>query len=162
MIRLTIILNKCENKKYRTGYIKYLKSLEFDEFENIFSHYSAVMATLLMRYKKIKTKFFSKKWIKLQAITYKWQMLYLIFSHANDKYVRLVGQNLEIRNSKKMELISKINETRQALDSIVSYPIKMAPNPKIDDIVRFDLILVDSIYISEELNNLIDELNNIK
>ena len=31
--RLRTILDKCANKKFRNGYITYLKSLDYDEFE---------------------------------------------------------------------------------------------------------------------------------
>jgi hypothetical protein len=162
MHRLTIILNKCERKKYRDGYIKYLKSLEYEEFENIFSYYSLVMAKLLIKYEKNKISFFSKKWLKFINIKYKWNMLYLIFLKANKKFVNLIIKNLDIKNSKKFELILKINETQNTLDSIISNPIKLSSNPKQEDIIKFNLIIIDSIYTSEKLTKLMDELNNIK
>jgi len=162
MHRLTIILNKCERKKYRDGYIKYLKSLEYEEFENIFSYYSLVMAKLLIKYEKNKISFFSKKWLKFINIKYKWNMLYLIFLKANKKFVNLIIKNLDIKNSKKFELISKINETQNILDSIISNPIKLSSNPNQEDIIKFNLIIIDSIYTSEKLTKLMDELNNIK
>jgi len=162
MTRLTFILNKCENKKFRVGYIKYLKSLDFEEFEEIFTYYSSVIAILLNKYKKYKIKFFSKRWFKFKVLIYKWNILYLIFSTANHSFVRLVGQNLDIKNAKKMELIMKINENRQILTSIVSNPIHLDLNPNQEDIIKFNLILIDSIYTSEELGKLVDELNNIK
>ena len=162
MHRLTIILNKCERKKYRDGYIKYLKSLEYEEFENIFSYYSLVMAKLLIKYEKNKISFFSKKWLKFINIKYKWNMLYLIFLKANKKFVNLIIKNLDIKNSKKFELILKINETQNTLDSIISNPIKLSSNPNQEDIIKFNLIIIDSIYTSEKLTKLMDELNNIK
>lgn len=160
--RLSVILDKSQNKKFRNEYIKYLKSLDFEEFEYIFSYYSSVLVKLLLRYKKNKIRLFSKKWFILKDIQIKWRILYLLFLDANYKFVKRTLDNLEIKNSKRMDLIIKINETKQALDSIISNPIKLTSNPKKEDIIKFNLIIIDSIHTSEELTNLMDKLNNIK
>ncbi len=160
--RLSDILNKCENKKFKDGYIKYLKSLDFNEFEELFSYYSGAIATLLIRYQKNKIKFFSNKWFKFHIIKYKWDLLYLIFSNANHDFVMNTSKNLDIKNTKKMDLIIKINETRQELESIVSNPIILTQNSSQEDIIKFNLIIIDSIYTSEKLTKLVDELNNIE
>jgi len=159
--RLSIILKKCENKKFRIGYMKYLGSLDFNEFEELFSHYSTIIAKLLLKYQKNKIKFFSKNWFKLSSLEYKWYQLYRLFSLSNPYFVELNMRNLDVSNSKKTDLIIKINETRQALESIVSNPITLPENAKQEDIIKFNLIIIDSIYTSEELTKLVDELNNI-
>ena len=159
--RLSIILKKCENKKFRIGYMRYLSSLDFNEFEELFSHYSTIIAKLLLKYQKNKIKFFSKNWFKLSSLEYKWYQLYRLFSLSNPYFVELNMRNLDVSNSKKTDLIIKINETRQALESIVSNPITLPENAKQEDIIKFNLIIIDSIYTSEELTKLVDELNNI-
>ena len=160
--RLSIILKKCENKKFRIGYMRYLSSLDFNEFEDLFSHYSSIIAKLIIRYRKDKIKFFSKNWFKLSDLEYKWHQLYKLFSISNPYFVELNMKNLDIKNTKKIELIMKINETRKALDSIVSNPIALSQAATQEDIIKFNLIIIDSIYTSEELTKLIEELNNIQ
>ena len=160
--RLSIILKKCENKKFRIGYMRYLSSLDFNEFEELFSHYSTIIAKLLIRYQKDKIKFLSRKWFKLSDLEFKWHQLYKLFSLSNPYFVELNMKNLDIKNSKKMELVIKINETRKTLESIVSNPIALPKNSNQEDIIKFNLIIIDSIYTSEELTKLVDELNNIQ
>ena len=160
--RLSTILKKCENKKFRIGYMRYLSSLDFNEFEELFSHYSTIIAKLLLRYKKNKIKFFSKNWFKISDLEYKWHQLYRLFSLSNPYFVELNMKNLDIKNTKKMELIMKIDETRRTLESIVSNPIALPQNTNQEDIIKFNLIIIDSIYTSEELTKLVEELNNIQ
>jgi hypothetical protein len=160
--RLSIILKKCENKKFRIGYMRYLSSLDFNEFEELFSHYSTIIAKLLLRYQKNKIKLFSKNWFKLSNLEYKWHQLYRLFSLSNPYFVELNMNNLDIKNTKKMDLIMKINETRKELESIISNPIILNQNSNQEEIIKFNLIIIDSIYTSEKLTKLVDELNNIQ
>lgn len=156
------ILNKCSSDKFKKSYIKYLASLDFDEFEELFSKYSSTIAKLIIRYRKNKIKFFSRKWFKLSDLEYKWHLLYSMFVKSNNYFVDKITQNLEIKNNKKMSLLSKIIKTRQELESIISHPISLIPDPTVEDIIKFNLIIIDSIYTSEELTKLVDELNNIQ
>jgi len=67
--RLSIILNKCYNKKFREGFIKYLASLDFAEFDKLFQYYMNVISLLLWRYQKDKIRFFSIKWFKYKIFS---------------------------------------------------------------------------------------------
>lgn len=159
---ISYILNKCSSSKFEKSYIKYLASLDFDEFEKFFSNYSSIIAKLIIRYRANKIKLFSKKWFKLSNLEYKWHLLYSMFIKSNRNFVDKITQNLEIKNNKKMSLLSKIIKTRQELESIISHPISLIPDPTTEDIIKFNLIIIDSIYTSEELTKLVDELNNIR
>ena len=160
--RLRTILDKCANKKFRNGYITYLKSLDYDEFEKTFNHYSTVIAKLLIKNKKNKVRIFSKIWFKIGNLEYKWEQLYKLFYMTNPYFVDLAFKNLNIKNNKRIELISKITEHRTTLNSIVSNLISLTQNPTQEEIIRFNLIIIDSIYTSEELEKLVEELNNMQ
>ena len=83
MNKLNVILKKCSNKKFRKGYVKYLASLDYKEFETLFIHYVEIVTTLSGRYALKKIKFLSKDWFKKRAANKKYDLVYDLFYDAN-------------------------------------------------------------------------------
>lgn len=158
---LNNILRKSSKRKFKKDFIKYLSLLDFNEFENLFFRYSTIIAKLSLRYDKIKNGFLSKNWFKRQNLKHKYRVLYDLFYTANITFVLKAVQDLDIINSKKVELILKIKETQNYLEVITSNRLELEPDPKRDDIIKFILLVADSVYTSNKLIQLMDELDEI-
>ena len=60
--RLNVILKSITNKNVKHGFIKYLSSLDFEDFEYLLEHYFTAILRLMFRYKNKKANFLSKQW----------------------------------------------------------------------------------------------------
>lgn len=162
--RLNTILNKCGNKKFKSEYIKYLRSLDFEEFEILYNYYSSVIVRLMFRYKSKneEIKILSKKWFITESLSYKYQTLNLLFREGNIIYVEKANNKVEENNKKISELITKIKELNHSLEVIKNAKLVMSEKPDQKDMLNLIAILVEYIYNKNESQKILDELNNLK
>jgi len=154
---LNDILRKCSNSKFRNGYIMYIKSLDFNEFEKIFIYYASVIQTVMLRY--INSSKFSKKWFKKYKLNYKFGKLYHIFFDANSTYLFEVSKNLAEVNSKREKILIDIDKNKKLLDNLLKEQIILIAPIDRNNLINFNVLIIDNIYLTNKLDNLIKELN---
>ena len=158
---ISSILKMCNNYKYKKNFIKYLSSLDFKEFEQIFVNYSKVISRLTVRYINNKPKTFSKKWFSVIFLENNFRKLYIIFSRANFAFVMRINNDLVNKLNKRDILLKRINENNIILNNISDKRIKIDTATTIADIIYFNILIIDNIYINEEQIKLIDEFNSM-
>lgn len=175
-IRLSIILKNSKKNKYKKNFIKYLSSLDFDEFEIIFNHYISIIFRALSFYKVeyffekihflrnkfgidnnkfIKNKFLSKKWFCDIKMTKKYHKIYDIFLEANSEYVEKIQNKLITKNNRKEKILTEIiniNNKIKNMDIEISNV----------NLTQFCSLIFYQIYIKIELERLVEEFNKIK
>jgi hypothetical protein len=163
--RLNVILKKCKNYKFRKGFIKYLSSLDFEEFEQIYNKYVRIIIRLIIRYRNKKIKFLSKDWFKNQILENKWDRLHTIFVESNFAFVTRVNNNDRTKNNKTRKILTDIDVVRETLkninENVNAKTIEITDYSTQEEIFNFYVLLVDSIYLSLELEKLKDELYKI-
>ena len=162
MIKLNSILKKCNNRKYKKGFVMYLSSLDDKEFEKIFYHYLSVINRLLNIYTEYKIKIFSKKWFNQIILQLKFRHVFLIFCKANYFLVLKIKTDVLNRNKKRDILLKKISENEDILYSISKQQIIFSEKPTIQEIIYFNGLIIDNIYLREETIKMIDEFNLIR
>ena len=161
--RLSIILNKCYNKKFREGFIKYLASLDFAEFDKLFQYYMNVISLLLWRYQKDKIRFFSIKWFKYKILNYKYNQLYYMFSESNFQFVIIINENMKIENRRREKLISELDDVQKSIESLYNHQLLITlPILSKQDLIDFSVLIIDNIYLKDELKKLLDEVKEFK
>lgn len=158
--RLSVILKKCNNSKFRKSYIKYLKTLDYDEFKVIFSHYMRIIAKINIRYSTKKIKPFSKLWFNKQFIKIEYRKILNIFYFSNFDFVLKIGTEIFDLNSKKLKLLKDIEETKITLNNINE--IKSIKLESKEDYIKYSALMIQKFYFSEQLEKLVNELNDIK
>jgi hypothetical protein len=117
---------------------------------------------LIIRYKNKKIKFLSKDWFKKKAVENKWGILHIIFAESNFSFVLRVNENDRIKNKKTLKLLTDINSVRETLkninENVNEKTIEITDCSTKEEIFNFYVLLVDSIYLSLELEKLKDEL----
>ncbi len=161
--RLNIILNKCRKKKYKSGFISYLRSLDFEEFEILFNYYNSVIARLMFRYKSKNEKisFLSKKWFRNEELNYKFSTLNLLFREANNIFVEKADKKISDNNKRISELLTKIQEIKKSLEYIKNAKLIFNENPDMIDMLNLIAILTEYIYNKNESQKIIDEINKL-
>lgn len=158
--RLNVILKTCSKNKLRKGYIKYLNSLDFDEFKYLFYHYTTITIRLMYRYKDDNPKIFSKKWIRNILLRAKYDNIKDVFNEANLEYVDKMHNDLIINNKRKTELIAKLTEINNTLKNLrfSGIPIKSAK----DETIVIFAYAVDVMYMNQEFKRILEEIDNIE
>lgn len=164
--RLSIILKKCKNTKYRQDFIKYLSTLEFDEFELLFKKYFYTISRFLSIYgdsnfKLIENKaiFLSKIWWKNQRIKNKYYWFLKIFNDGNSKFVTDIVNKLNYKSKRTTEIRLEINYTYIELENIINFELELNNNK--DDLIRTSIYIAKSIMIKNKLEKLTEELKNL-
>lgn len=159
--RLNIILDKCSNRKFKNGFIQYLRSLDFEEFEILFNYYTSVLTKLMIRYKykEEKHKIFSKKWFRDQSLSYKYQQINLLFYEANYDFIEKVNKKIKDNNKKISELLVKIRKINESIVVVNGTKIEFVENPTTIEVITLISVLVEHIYNKNELDKLMEELN---
>ena len=161
--RLSIILSKCYNKKFREGFIKYLASLDFAEFDKLFQYYMNVISLLLWRYQKDKIRFFSIKLFKYKILNYKYNQLYYMFSESNFQFVIIINENMKIENRRREKLISELDDVQKSIESLYNHQLLITlPILSKQDLIDFSVLIIDNIYLKDELKKLLDEVKEFK
>lgn len=150
------------NEKIKKGFIKYLASLDYEEFDEIFDHFTTTTYRLRLKYKNTKIKFLSEKWFKSKIVLYKYDEMFRLFGVANLDFIKKSNYILDEKNKKKIAIIKNINEKRQILNTLSQLPFTITPYSTQNDILNFYVAIISNIYNSNELAKSIEELNNLK
>jgi hypothetical protein len=161
--RLNDILRKCSNTKFRRGYIKYLRSLDFKEFEKIFIHYSTALQIIIIRYTN--SRFLSKNWFKKQILQIKFNTLCQIFFEANYNYLISIKNNIDSINNRREKILTDIKNMQAVLNIILenvdNYNRTIKKILTAQDLIYFNIVIINNIYFTDEIEKLIKELNNL-
>jgi hypothetical protein len=156
--RLNIILKKSSKSKYRKGFVKYLSSLDYKEFESLFLYYTNIISTLIIRYSTNKIKFLSKKWFNNLSINRKYNKLYYLFFNANSDYMAELSKNIQIRNEKREKLLQEIEQLQNIIKTLYSKEIIISTPLEQQNIIDMIILMSNAIDAEEELKKLIEEL----
>jgi len=161
--RLNVILKTCSKYKLRKSYIKYLESLDYDEFKFLLFHYTTIAIRLMYRYhKEDKPKIFSKKWFRNKLLRIKYNDINSIFLEANPDFVIEIGNNLKISNDRKTKLIAKLTEIRNTIVNINSQSITIKTTLTKEDMITLFVWSVDYMYMNAEFKKVLEEINSIE
>jgi len=161
-IKLNDILKKSLNYKFRKGFIKYLSTLEYDEFNEIYKHYTSILLTLIFRYRKDKFIIFSKKWFNYRILQYKYHYIFKLFFTANPKFIERSNIETKKYNNEVSNLIDLINEKSEILQNISKTPMFLTQYSTNKDFIKYYLVIVDNVYNYEILINAMNRLNELK
>ena len=118
--RLNSILKTCSNKNARKGFIKYITSLDYIEFEVLFIHYTTIFAKLFIKYSSKKIKKFSKDWFKKKALDVKYDKMYALFADANFTFIIEFNKNLREKNIQREKILQEIEDVKKIINSVFS------------------------------------------
>jgi hypothetical protein len=161
-IRLNTILKTCYNKNSRKGFIKYITSLDYNEFENMFLHYTTVFAHLFIKYSSKKIKKYSKDWFKEIVLNDKYDKIYALFAEANFSYILEFNKNIGERNKKREKILQEIEDVKKIINSVFSKEFVINLPPSQYQKIEILMLICNSIYAENELKRLIEELNKTK
>lgn len=161
--RLNIILDKCSKKKFKNGFIQYLKSLDFEEFEVLFNHYNSVLTRLMFRYKEKneKVRIFSKKWFRNENLKYKYDVINSLFYDSNMFFVEKINNKLENNNKRISELIIKVREINQSLEIIKNTNFSFGDVLNTKETINLITLLVEYTYNNNELKKVLAEIEEL-
>lgn len=161
--RLNIILDKCRDNKFKKGFIIYLQSLDFDEFELLFNYYTSIISRLIFRYKnkEEKVKIFSKKWLRNKFLNYKYQTINLLFYAANSNFVKLANKKISDNNKRMSELITKIKEINKSIEAIKNVNLTISEQPSMTEVITLITILIEYIHNKNESEKIMNEINKL-
>ncbi len=152
--RFSELLKNISNRKFRNSYIKYLMSLDFEEFYFIYNHYSKILIILSLRYKnKKRGKFIS--WIKLKILYHKFEILYKIFNLANKEFIK---KTMEL-NNKKYLVLNEIITVKTILKKLETVNIIINNNKT--NIINVIAVLILNVYNKNKLEELEKKLNDL-
>jgi hypothetical protein len=160
--RLSVLLKNCLKRKFRREFSKYLKSLDFEEFNYIYDHYSHVLGFMLNKYMLNKPKFLSKRWFKYKILYKNFEMLFNIFFIANPDFIKKSHDLLREKNKRASKLIGDIVELQTTLLITHSKTVILTSQSTQDDLNKFFVYLVSNMYNTKELEKLTDELKELK
>lgn len=158
--RTSVILKKCQNRKFKKGFILYLSSLEFKEFKELYDHYTTVIAKMLIKYED-KPKFFSKAYFIKDLLNYHFDKIYNMFSAANYPFVNKINIDLSNNNKRKDQLLIDIKEKQKILENLSTLQFTIYQMPTNEEIIKFSIVIIENLSINNELNNMINELKQL-
>jgi len=154
--RLKDFINKITNRKYRNGFINYLKVSSFDEYYQMQKLYGDIIFKLIFKYDN--SKFLSKNWFKYMYLKLLWSKIYEIFSRGNNSFMIKINKELGESNKKRRKLLDEINEYKNILKSLNTISLNLSDTSN-KNIIKINLTIIDLIYSDNYLNKLYDELN---
>ena len=159
ILRLNILIKY--SSRNRKKYSKYLKSLDKKEFEELYLFYSTLLIRTMFIYKN--SKFLSKNWFKYKILHGYFYKIFKLFYHSNAEFIKEINEKTEYDNKLREKIKSDINEQINILQHIYKKNIilNLDSLSTSNDIINFILILSENIYLVEEINRLMLELNNI-
>lgn len=164
--RLSVILKKCDNTKYRQDFIKYLSTLEFDEFELLFNKYLVIISRFLNIYSdlsftmfKNNAIFLSKKWWKNQRMKNKYCCFFKIFNDGNPKFITDIENKLKYKSKRYTEIALNLKDAQIEMENIISVELKISNNK--EDLIRTSIYISKTIMIKNKLEKLSEELNKL-
>lgn len=162
-------INTVLKRQNKRGYIKYIKSLSYREYETIFMFYINVFIRLENIHSEKDRKLFSKKWIKSKILKYKYHRLHAMFVNANSVFMIVLSENLEKDNVEKEKRLKKMDKLLKEMDNINSkinkaFSISLVINdpPTEHDVVNLISLISNSIYFKNEIDKIYKEIENLK
>ena len=159
--RLNIILKKCSDKEFRKGYIKYIKSLDYKEFESLFIYYNTIISILMIRYSSKDIKKNTKDWYKQKELDKKYDQLYDLFAEANFDYIIEFNKILNEKNIIREKLLKEIEEVKEIINSLHTKEVTVNLPPSFTDEINILMLISHTIFSKIELQRLMEELNNV-
>ncbi len=160
--RLNTILKSCSNKNFRKGFIKYIASLDYKEFEELFTHYTTIFAHLFIKYSSKELKKYSKDWFKEISLNNKYNEMYALFAEANFTFILEFNKNIGDRNRKREEILQEIEDIKKIINSVFSKEFVINLPPSQYQKIEILMLICNSIYAESELKRLMEELNKTK
>ena len=157
--RLNVILKNISNYKYKRGFINYISSLSYDDFEYLLRYYMSAIIRLMLRYKDRKAKFLSKQWFINRKLILKYRKIGTIFHNANYDFCKKIDDNIQEDNKIKSELLNNIRENQNILNNLQTRQIIITDmNEK--EIISCCGFIISVVYVKKELGKLYEELRN--
>jgi hypothetical protein len=159
ILRLKTLLKY--GSKNRKNYSKYLKSLDKKEFEELYLFYSSLLIRKMFMYKDY--KFLSKTWLKYKILDVYFYKIFKLFYNSNDQFIKEINEDIEHDNKCREKINSDLNEQISILQHISKKNVilNIDSSSTSNEIINFILILSENIYLVEEINRLMLELNNL-
>lgn len=159
ILRLKTLLKY--NSRNRKKYSKYLKSLDKKEFEELYTFYSSLLIRKMFFYRN--SKFLSKNWIKYKTLNRYFYRIFKLFYTSNAQFINEINDEIEYNNQLREKINSKLNEQLNILKHISQKNVilNIDSSSTSNEIINFILILSENIYLVEEINKLMLELNNL-
>lgn len=159
--KLSVILKKCNNYKYREGFIKYLKSLNYEEFKELYLHYALIVLRYENIYKHKNPKKFSKKWFINKKIKNKTKKLYYYFIKANDNFIKKITNKIIEDNGLREKLFDELTITRNKINNLSKKTFIISETSSKNDIIDFNIYLILSTDLSNKIKELINKIDNL-
>lgn len=156
--RLNVILKNISNYKYKRGFINYISSLSYDDFEYLLRYYMSALIRLMLRYKDRKANFLSKQWFINRKLILKYRKIGTIFYNANYDFCKKIDDNIQEDNKIKSELLNNIRENQNILNNLQTVQILITDMMDEKEIINFCSYIISVIYVKKELEKLYEEL----
>lgn len=163
--RLNTILKKSSNKKYEKNFEKYLSSLDFEEYRNLFGFYIKIFARLKIRYNSKKRAF--KNLFKKSLLNSKYYKFIYIFRSGNIKFFDRYNSELQETNKETTTLMLDIEKTKITLQNLrESWLLWSESLLKFNDVSKenmlfFNILLISIIHNNKEYERLVNELDKL-
>jgi hypothetical protein len=157
-------INTVLKRQNKRGYIKYIKSLSYREYETIFMFYINVFIRLENIHNQKERKRFSKSWFKSKMLKYKYNRLHSIFVNANATFMIVLVENLSRDNEIREKLLKEMYDINSKININKAFSTSLVINdpPTEHDVVNLISLISNSIYFKNEIDNISKELENLK
>lgn len=159
--RLSEILKNCENTKYRKGFIKYLGSLNYKEFKELYIHYTVIVIKYENKFKSESPRFFSKNWFITKYTKIKSDKVFHIFIQSNRTFFDRVGKELNANNKLRETLMNDMNDVKNKIDILSKFSFEIQEKPSSEDIIMFSSLLIQNVYLKNKLEKLTSDIENL-
>lgn len=158
--RLSKVLKNCKNKKYRKDFIKYLSTLEFEDFEILYNRYFYMITRFLAIYGNYNNaRIFSENWWKIQKIKNMYKSFLSIFNDGNSKFVIYIQNKLIYKSQRSMDITIELTKSQQELENILKIKLNISNNK--EDIIRATIYIIKTIILKNKLQKLSEELKTL-
>ena len=163
--RLNTILKKSSNSKYEKNFEKYLSSLDFEEYRDLFGGYLVVFTRLMIRYRSKKKTI--KNWFNNHLLKAKYYKFIGIFMNGNRVLFDRYNNELQEINKGTTNLIIDIEKAKISLQNLrASWLIWSDSLLKFNDVSRenmifFNILLISIIHHNKEYERLVIELDEL-
>jgi hypothetical protein len=156
--RLNVILKNVSNYKYKRGFINYISTLSYDDYEYLLRYYMSALIRLMLRYKNRKANFLSKQWFINRKLILKYRKIGTIFYNANNNFCKKIDDNIREDNKIKTDLLNNIRENQNILNNLLKTKILITDMKDEKEIISFCGLTISIIYANKELERLYEEL----
>lgn len=159
--RLNVILKSITNKNVKHGFIKYLSSLDFEDFEYLLEHYLTAILRLMFRYKNKKANFLSKQWFINKKINSKYRKIAMVFYDANFDYCIKINDKIQQKDNYIINLLNNISENKKVLKKLENIELFLTDMENEKEIIEFASLIISTIFVKKELEKLYEEIGKL-